>query len=461
MLNDEGKTRMSAGLAIFVWFLIFSGCFAAAALYVILRLVPEPNQAGMWRWLGAWAVKGGAVPFLIWMLMNVGLSWSLQPFMPQVQAARNSGGPWFPEYLRVAGAGLFIISSYWVAITLGWVLVRAGLAAPEEPRKDFKGLCWTCVLGLFFPALLVLLIGGWASFGLAAGVVLIPMAGYAPSVLHRKRMPPMYARAVARMKFGKYNEAELEILRELEKCEEDFEGWMMLAELYANHFGDVAEAERTVLELCDQPGVTASQVSVALHRLADWQLRLAQQPLAARRALEVICNRFPGTHLAHMAQLRINQLPKTVEELREQRTAKPIPLPALSETDQPPRLAETPLERRQAARAANECVQRLKEDPDNVPAREKLARIFTEQLERADLGIEQVMLLLNMPGQPDERRAEWLGLVASWHLRYQKDFDTGRKFLERLIQEFPGSPQAYTARRRLNAATDERRQSAS
>ena len=52
---------------------------------------------------------------------------------------------------------------------------------------------------------------------------------YGPSILHVKPTPPMYARAIARMKFGKYSEAELEIIRELEKCEDDFEGWMMLA----------------------------------------------------------------------------------------------------------------------------------------------------------------------------------------------------------------------------------------
>jgi hypothetical protein len=34
-------------------------------------------------------------------LINIGLAWNLQPFMPEVQAARNRGGNWAPEYLRV------------------------------------------------------------------------------------------------------------------------------------------------------------------------------------------------------------------------------------------------------------------------------------------------------------------------------------------------------------------------
>ena len=49
------------------------------------------------------------------------------------------------------------------------------------------------------------------------------------------------------------------------------------------------------------------------------------------------CNRLKGTHLARMAQLRLNQLPQTPQELLEQQNAAPIPLPALSdELGEPP-----------------------------------------------------------------------------------------------------------------------------
>src|SRR2546430_11587326 len=55
------------------------------------------------------------------------------------------------------------------------------------------------------------------------------------------------------------SDAELEVLHELEKCEEDFDGWLMLAELYARHFHDLPEADRTIRELCGQPNVTRSE----------------------------------------------------------------------------------------------------------------------------------------------------------------------------------------------------------
>jgi hypothetical protein len=223
----------------------------------------------------------------------------------------------------------------------------------------------------------------------------------------------------------------------------------MLADLYANHFNDLREAEQTVLEICSQPSTSPSQLSVALHRLADWQLQ-CENPDAARRALQMICDRLPGSHLAHMAQLRMKQLPASRAELLQQKQSDRIPLPALGDKiDQEPAPAESDMARHQAAEAANACVEILKNDPNNVPARERLARLFAERLDQPDLGIEQVTLLLDLPDQPETRRAEWLSLVAAWHIRYRHDHDAGRKTLERLLAEFPHTPQAFAARRRL------------
>jgi len=426
-----------------------SAVFVAAGCFLTYRFTPEANQPQIIAWLRTWGLRGLLVPAAIWALMNLGLSWNLQPFMPQVQAAQVRGGPWFPEFISVLTTGVFVLSSYWSAVTLAWLLVSAFHTAGPEARKDLKALGWTCFLALIVPALIVLLIGGWPAAGMAAAVILGPMAGYAQPILHPKKLPPMYARAVARMKFGKYSEAEWEIIRELEKSEDDYEGWMMMAELYANHFHDLREAERTILEICGQAKTTSSQLAVALHRLADWHLKLAQDPLAARRDLQMICDRLKGTHLAHMAQLRMNQLPLTPADLREQQTAKPIPLPALGDQldHEPPPITES--ERKKAVAEANAFVERLNQDPNNISAREKLARLFTERLGRPELGIEQLGLLLDMPDQPEGKRADWLGSIAAWRIKYQHDLGNGRKCLERLVREFPQTPQALAAHRRL------------
>jgi hypothetical protein len=163
-----------------------------------------------------------------------------------------------------------------------------------------------------------------------------------------------------------------------------------------------------------------------------------------------------------MAQLRMNQLPLNAKELREQQEVKPIPLPALGDSlDEDAPGPGSKLERHKAAHLANECVEKLKRDPNNIAAREKLARLFAEQLDRADLGIEQITLLLEMPDQPEPRRAEWWGLVAAWQLKYRQDVDAARKVLERLVHEFPQTPQALAAERRIRLIDAEQRQRAS
>jgi hypothetical protein len=436
------------GAPFFAW-LCSTACIGTGWI-MSWRLAREENQPETIRWLTRWSIKGLAVPLLIWILMNVGLSWRLQPFMPQIQAAQNSGGSWLPVFLEVVAAGFFVISSYWAALTLAWALAQARAGLEEESRSQFKGLCWTAFLGMLIPAAVIFLLGGVGMLGLAASAILIPIAGYAPGILSPNKMPPIYARAIAKMKFGKYSEAEWEIINQLEKSQDDFEGWMMLAELYANNFHDLAEAQHTILEICNHPRTTPPQLSIALHRLADWQLKLADDPNGARAALQMICDRLPGSHLARMAHLRMNQLPRTSQELQEQRIAKAIPLPALSdhlyEESSP---SEPVMARSEAIQHAERYVEKLKQDPNDTEAREKLARTFAEHLNKPDLGLEQLTLLLNMPDQDDAKRVEWLGLSAAWQIKFRRDIEAGRRILERLIREFPNTPQAFAARRRL------------
>jgi len=76
---------------------------------------------------------------------------------------------------------------------------------------------------LFVPAALIVGLGGWPTAGLAAMVILAPIAAMAPSILRTRKCRQCMRGAVAKMKFGKYSEAEWEIINELEKCADDFE----------------------------------------------------------------------------------------------------------------------------------------------------------------------------------------------------------------------------------------------
>jgi hypothetical protein len=437
---------MQRSLAIFGTLLFLSFFLCCGAVALVFHITPDHRRGGAWKWLAVWFTRGVLLPALFWSVINIGLSFWLQPFMPDIQAARNAGAPWFPEYLRITSEGWFVLVSYWGAATLIWKLVDAFQTLQGEPRLDFRSLAAMSFVGLMLPGIGLIYFGGWECTGLAVMLMAAPIAGYAPEILRMRLPPPMYARAIAKVKFGKYNDAEMAIISELEKKEDDFEGWMMLADLYATKFGDVAEAEQTILEICDQPRTSPSQLSIALHRLADWHLRHHEDPDAARRALHVIIARLPGSHLARMAQLRIDTLPDSAESLREQKSPPVLLLPALGD-----RLDEddVPLDPAEANRIANDCVEKLQRNPNNVAAREKLARILAEQLGNPAVGIEQLSLLLNMEDQPEMRRADWLATIAAWTLKYLSDEERARILLERVVSEFPTSPHALAARRRL------------
>ena len=416
------------------------------AAFMVYRFAPEEEgrKAVIAEW--PWFAKGFVLPALLWLLMNVGLSFQLQAFMPSIQNAQNAGTMWFGTFLGVMGVGFLLIASYWAPVTIGWLLVRESRTLQGEARSDFRSLCLTCLAGTALPVLWLVWVGGWFTVGFGALLIGLPIAGYGKTIVRRPKQRPMYSRAIARMKFGKYSDAELEIIRQLEHAENDFEGWLMLAELYATQFKDISEAEQIILEVCDQPKATPSQISVALHKLADWQIAVANDPEAADRTLQVVKARLPNTHLARMAELRRGQLPRTRHDLQEQRQPRPIPLPALNDSSDVVTSSTTP---EQATAQMNKLIEQLTGNPNNVVARERLARLLAEPLGKVDTAIEQLELLVQMEDQIDAKRAEWLGLVATWQLKLKQDEPASVETLERIVRDFPHTPQALAAHRRI------------
>jgi len=64
-----------------------------------------------------------------------------------------------------------------------------------------------------------------------------------------------------------------------------------------DHF-DLIGADQTLRDICNEPSTTPVQFSVAMHKLADWYLKLGHDPIGARHALERISHRVPGTRNA-------------------------------------------------------------------------------------------------------------------------------------------------------------------
>ncbi len=456
---------------------IFVAAFFIGLVTLYWICVASDDKAYDRRWYLTWAIKGLVLPMFVWLLLNSGHTPVMPPMIkvmprqiitppPKIIYPSEDDPPDTPPTIipgvpKKVGYGpvafvliqtipaLTPVSSFWGGITLAW-FVKV-LARRMNERQTFY-ICSALWCTLMLPFVLWIFWSiGLGGIGLALTICFGPILHYLSALDPYKDPLPRYTSAIVKIKFGKYAEAEQAIIKELEKCENDFDGWLMLAELYARQFGDVAEAERTVFELCDDPKTSLSQKSVALHKLADWQLQFRSDPVAARRALEGILVLMPGTHLAHMAQLRLQQLPQTRQEWTEkQEKGKKLKMPALS--DDLEGMAEEVIPEMNkvgAAAAANQCVEKLNADPKDIASREKLARIFAERLGEAALAVEQLELLVEMTEPSASKKAEWLGLAAAWQLKYLNDRETAQKSLQRLIKDFPQSAQAFAAQRRL------------
>lgn len=405
-----------------------------------------------------WLILGLIIPCVFWMVLNAGL-FGLAPLIPKIAVAQARGDSWLTLYDRGAAAGLLIVSSWWAAMS--FLILSTAILVFAESRRELAILA-TFLAMLAAPFAAVCLWGGGLTWvGIALLFWLVPLTHCTADEVAKPKPVPMYARAVAQMKLGKYEAAEEEVIRQLEKREDDVEGWLILAELYASQFGDLGGAERTILALCDQPNVTSLQISLALHRLADWYLKLADDPVGARRALNGVLQRLPQTHFARMAQIRLQQLPATREEWLKQKQPKSIRLPTLrGDLQEADPHAKPILSRSDALKLVEECVDRLKRNPDEIPAREKLARLFAEELGKPELGIEQLELLLGMGNRPGAKPGEWLSLLAAWQYRYRHDRPEARRLLERIIQEYPQSVYGFAAQRWLNLLDMEERMAA-
>ncbi len=421
---------------------------------------PAPVRAFL-----AWVAKGLLGPLAIWTFANSGILH--RPVIPRFAQALADGN-WWQVFLPATAALSIIITSWWATVTAAWLVWQMSVRLHQPAACCRVAASWS-VIGLPL-ALVLALLFHMAGLGLGLAVWLGSIACGLATLLPL-RLPPSYSKAIARINFDKFNEAELEIIHQLEKSESDFDGWMLLAELYATHFHDLPAAERTLCELCDDPHTTPAQAAQALHRLADWHLKYSADPDRARWALEQLCQRLPGSHLEHMARQRLQSLPATREALLRERQGRTIPLPkdgaaptvqlpdpAAAPACDPlpaprplPRL-QPPADPRQTALAeARRCVEQLTANPDDLETREHFACLLAGPIDQPATAIDQLDLLLALPGQPDARRAAWLAQQADWHAHRRQDVPAAQAALRRITEEYPQTSHAFEAQRRLYA----------
>jgi len=396
----------------------------------------------------AWCLKGLLVPWVIITVFNTGFVPGLPPVLSRVPLGGAFGWSQSWDFFTQQCIQGFFIAQWWCAISLAWMLALQASVVDNRDNLLATLISWS-LIGLPAAGLLFLALG-WLNLGLALTGWLWALTHGVLNIMPTHPPKPIYSGAIGHLMMDRPEEAEWEVLKELEQFEEDYEGWMLMAGIYATQYRDVRLAEQTVFELLTQPTLSITEVAAALHKLADWHLSIAEDPAGARFALEEIGRRLPDSHLAREAQVRLERMPRTREELIESKQPRKIRLPNVQQVDdQTSKPWQPDLEPESAQAIAEDCVARLNREPNDVATREKLARLYAEHLGNAERGIEQLQLLLDMPDCSDAKAPEWLALMAHWQEHRCHNRPAARLTLRRLVEDFPRSLHAFAAHRRL------------
>lgn len=261
---------------------------------------------------------------------------------------------------------------------------------------------------------------------------------------------PFYSIAQTKRKQGKYLEAVAEIRKQLDRFPGDFEGSMMLAEIQAEQLNDLPGAELTVQRLCEHPGRAPMNIAYALNHLADWHLKLTQDPEAARHALEKIIELLPDTEMSLQAAQRIGRLADTKALLEPHDRRKFF---VGDENENVGLLASQSHLRPGEAdpeKLAAEYVRHLEQHPLDTYAREKLAAIYADHYQRLDLAAGQLEQLIQQPNQPARLVTHWLNLLADLQVKHGAGVEEVRNTLQRILDLDPSPAVAENTRRRLD-----------
>ena len=407
------------------------------------------NNEPQWeRLLHKWFLQGFVVPSALWAIINLGISNSFPALVPKLAYLQANDKIWWNLWVKAVIEGSGFIALVWASITYVWLMFRT--IQGVEDQGEFRKKLVRIGIPMFLLALLIVHRSSWALFPIGILAVFMPLVHLCND--HKEKPEPhvSYASAIGKINFGKYEDAEVEVIRQLEKKENDFQGWMMLAELYACKYKRLEDAAQVVVDLCNDPSVLPVEISLACNKLADWHLQIGENPAAARAALDLLIKSLPGTHFAEMARVRLRQIPRTQEDYIDQKKPRPIRLPSLREHFDEPQTDEKRFaDKRDATLEANRLTARLQDDPNDFNTRERLAILLAEQLGHVKLAMEQLRLIIKMPDNPPESRARWLSHIANWERRINKNEAGFKAILNEIIRDFPLTSQAYSARRQL------------
>ncbi len=359
-----------------------------------------------------------ALKILEWTVGLAGLGWFIWWRLQQ-----DESGPWG-----------FVIK-FSASLLVGFLFVRYGVAWFRQ-----GGL--RAVFGL----------GVGMSSALALGVIwreeIIGLVGNQLAGFFEDKTPlepkPYYSHAEARRMAGDFPAAIAAVRAELEKFPEDFDGRMRLATLLAEHSEDLPGAITVIEEALQLKNLTTGQTAYALNTAADWHLKFGRDSESARLALERITTLLAGTNAALHAEQRLANH-TTPEMLAREDDHRPIALPEFDRKLGLRRKKFVPPERPDINAEERRLRDRLAKNANDWVAREELARLYVEQFEFCERGLQELEILITTPGQPKQEVVRWLHQIADWQVKLFNDVEAGRATLKRIQELFPNSAAAHRA----------------
>lgn len=364
---------------------------------------------------------------------------------------------------------LSIVMIFAMVAGVGWVLWRTLRKSEDPPRLVFKWILSVIVIGYLVRYVMPDVAGG----GMAAigGIIQTTVIGLVMAIIWRHNIAsmiakpfgslydggneaaepkPFYSAARAKRMRGDFLGAKADIRAELIKFPTDMEGQMLLAEIEAQDIHDLRAAEVIVQRFIAQKGHSPANIAYALNSMADWQLKYAQDPDAARACFEKLIELMPESEWALRASQRIAHL-GNAEMLLGGEARKSYKLthiegdPGLDQSwgGVQPAAEETP-----EALAAG-YVKHLEEYPHDTEIRERLAILYAEHYQRLDLAESQLEQLIQYPNQPVKQVVKWLNMLADLQVKHGGTYDTVRATLQRIVDLYPGAGFATVAQNRI------------
>lgn len=255
---------------------------------------------------------------------------------------------------------------------------------------------------------------------------------------------PYYAHAESKRMAGDFPGAVAAVRAELEKFPHDFDGHMRLAALLAEHTEDLPGAVAVIEDTLRLRSLTPGQIAYALNTVADWHLKFARDTESARLAVERITTLLAGTDAALHAQQRLANF-TTPEMLAREEERQPIVMPEFERKLGLKRRKPAAPEKPDINAAERRLRERLTKSPGDWVAREELARLYVEEFEFHERGLQELEILISAPGQPSREVVRWLHQKASWQAKFCNDALAGKATLKRIQELYPNSAAAERA----------------